>query len=503
MRKICMFLLLATVMVASAQTKKTFSVKIWEGTDNTDADRNTSTLYCYLPENPCGKAVVVCPGGGYGGLCMDYEGTDFAEWFNEFGVAGFVLQYRMPGGRSEVPMADAQQAVAVVRKHAKEWGIDEKAIGIMGSSAGGHLAATLSTRYTSQSGMPNFQILLYPVITMDETYTHMGSRNNLLGTSPKASAVRNYSCEKQVKTSTPQAFIAVSAADELVPVKNSLQYTQALIDKNVPVSLHVYPGGFHGFGDKDTFEDAKAFHYELQNWLDEEVKATVPDPSGDPEEPEEPQDPTERTDGLLKSVSQLSDNCYWVYAALDMSVNALLDGSTTTHFHSDANNKTPLSSLNQYIQMDLLEEQSGIQLYFAGRDLKPIGPVSNPNITMINNPNHIMLYTTNTPEDESSWTLLADLKDGFPGVCVAGEYWSPELTLETPQRYLRMVVKGADQSEFYWNISELQVYPLSGNAVQNVKASTLEDTMYTLDGRKASSVDQHGIYVVGNKKIKK
>ena len=114
-----------------------------------------------------------------------------------------------------------------------------------------------------------------------------------------------------------------------------------------------------------------------------------------------------------------------------------------------------------------------------------------------------MLYTTNTPEDESSWTLLADLKDGFPGVCVAGEYWSPELTLETPQRYLRMVVKGADQSEFYWNISELQVYPLSGNAVQNVKASTLEDTMYTLDGRKASSVDQHGIYVVGNKKIKK
>lgn len=503
MKKFFMFLLLAATMAASAQTKKTFSVKIWEGTDNTDTDRNTSTLYCYLPENPNGKAVIVCPGGGYGGLAMDYEGTDFAAWFNELGVAGFVLQYRMPAGRYEVPMADAQRAVAVVRENAKKWGIDEKAIGIMGSSAGGHLAATLSTRYTEKEGMPNFQILLYPVITMDETFTHMGSRNNLLGTSPKASVVRNYSCEKQVKTSTPQAFIAVSAADELVPVKNSLQYTQALIDKNVPVSLHIYPGGFHGFGDKDSFEDAKIFHQELQNWLEDEVKATVPDPSDDPDEPDDPVDPSGRTDGLLKSASQLSDNCYWKFNGIDFSVNAVLDGSKLTHFHSDATNKTSLGSLNQYIQMDLLEEQSAFQLYFAGRALGEYAPGYNTNITMVNTPNHILLYTTNTPEDESSWTLLAEITEGLPGVCDGGEYWSPEFTLETPQRYLRMVVKGAEQSDVYWNISELQVYPVSGNDLQNVKAATLEDAMYTLDGRKASFANQHGIYVVGNKKIRK
>ena len=262
-----MFLLLATVMVASAQTKKTFSVKIWEGTDNTDMDRNTSTLYCYLPENPCGKAVVVCPGGGYGGLCMDYEGTDFAEWFNEFGVAGFVLQYRMPGGRCEVPMADAQQAVAVVRKHAKEWGIDEKAIGIMGSSAGGHLAATLSTRYTSQSGMPNFQILLYPVITMEASYTHMGSRHNLIGDNPSEELENEFCNQKHVTAETAPAIMILSNDDTTVDPKNSIEYYYALRKAGVSASLHIYPVGGHGYGNLDFFAYKREWTAEVERWL--------------------------------------------------------------------------------------------------------------------------------------------------------------------------------------------------------------------------------------------
>ena len=446
---LCLFVLGLTPSAMQAQTKQTMTISIWDGTDNTDSDRANAKLYGFLPKEGNGKAVIICPGGGYQGLCMDYEGTDFATWFNEHGIAAFVLQYRLPATRNAVPLDDATRAMIIVRENAAEWGIDSKAIGIMGSSAGGHLASTLATHFTADS-RPDFQILLYPVITMDESYTHMGSRQALIGTSPLASLVLKYSNERQVKTNTPQAFVVVSAADELVPVKNSLQYTQALINKNVPVSLHIYPGGFHGFGHLSRFEDYEAWHNDLLYWLDQEVKATAPLPVDSEVDYANP---------LLKETSQLSDNCYWEYPTLDMSVNVLLDGSMTTHFHSDATNTTPLSQLNQYIQMDLLEPQKKVQLYFAGRNLEPIGPVTNPVMGNINSPNHIIIMATNTPDDEDSWAKMAEFTDGFPGVVVGGEYFSPAIEMETPMRYLRMVVKGAEQSEVYWNISELQVYP--------------------------------------------
>ena len=227
---LCLFVLGLTPSAMQAQTKQTMTISIWDGTDNTDSDRANAILYGFLPNEGNGKAVIICPGGGYQGLCMDYEGTDFATWFNEHGIAAFVLRYRLPATRHAVPLADADRAMTIVRENAAKWGIDRKAIGIMGSSAGGHLASTLATHFTADS-RPDFQILLYPVITMDESYTHMGSRQALIGTSPAASLVLKYSNERQVKNNTPQAFVVVSAADELVPVKNSLQYAQALITK--------------------------------------------------------------------------------------------------------------------------------------------------------------------------------------------------------------------------------------------------------------------------------
>lgn len=274
MKKTISLIVLAFVAMVSvcAQTASTFEVKIWDGTDNTDSDRADAVLYAYLPKNPNGKAVIICPGGGYRSLSMGYEGTDFAKWFNKYGIAGFVLKYRLPGGRCEVPLADAERAMNLVRENAKKWDVDPTAIGIMGSSAGGHLASTLATHYSSDAGRPNFQVLLYPVITMNPNYTHSGSRTNLLGDTPSSATVVKYSNEKQVTASTPQAFIVVSSADTTVPVYNSLQYTQSLINKNVPVSLHVYPYGRHGFGEDATFKDYDIWHNELLNWMQSEVK---------------------------------------------------------------------------------------------------------------------------------------------------------------------------------------------------------------------------------------
>ena len=256
-----------TFLPASAQT----TIRLWTGSEDTESDAADAQLLAYLPAQCNGKAVIICPGGAYVGLALDIEGTDFASWFVKQGVAAFVLKYRMPKGRSEIPLKDAEKAVKIVRSNAAKWGINPDNIGIMGSSAGGHLASTLATHYSSDETKPNFQILLYPVITMDASYTHSGSRQNLLGSSPTVTQIYKFSNERQVKSTTPQCFIAVSAADEIVPVKNSLTYTQNLIDKGVPVALHVYPGGFHGFGFRSDFKDHNIFLTDLQDWLDKEI----------------------------------------------------------------------------------------------------------------------------------------------------------------------------------------------------------------------------------------
>lgn len=214
----------------------------------------TPTIEVYLPgvEMATGQAVVICPGGGYARLAYDKEGTDIAKVLNGKGIAGIVLKYRLPDTESskvphETPLMDAQQAMKVVREHAEEWHIDPHKVGIMGFSAGGHLAATLGTHF-DEASRPDFMILLYPVVTMKEKYTHMGSRKNLLRDDESEELVDYYSNELQVKENTPPAFIVHASDDGAVPLENSLMMTQALKEKNIPVELHVYPYGGHGFG---------------------------------------------------------------------------------------------------------------------------------------------------------------------------------------------------------------------------------------------------------------
>jgi len=226
----------------------------------------------YRAEHPSGMAVIMCPGGGYARLAMNHEGHDMAPWFNTQGVTYVVLKYRMPNGHREVPFSDVEQAIRLVRQHAAEWNINPAKVGIMGASAGGHLASTLATHYTSKETRPDFQILLYPVITMDANFTHAGSRENLITKNPSADLIAKYSNELQVNAQTPQAFIALSSDDKAVLPQNSINYYLALLKHNVPATMHIYPTGGHGWGFRDNFTYKRQWTDELEKWLRNGVK---------------------------------------------------------------------------------------------------------------------------------------------------------------------------------------------------------------------------------------
>jgi acetyl esterase/lipase len=237
-----------------------------EARANRPTNITSPTLTVYVAKNSNGKAIVACPGGGYVHLAMDHEGHDMAAWFNAQGITYAVLKYRMPNEHHEVPLSDALQAIRLVREHAEEWNIEK--VGIMGSSAGGHLASTAATHYTDDS-RPDFQILFYPVISMDLSICHKGSRERLIGKTPTDELVQLYSNELQVSAQTPPAFIMHSSDDRVVPVENSLRYYQALVKNKVPASLHCYPTGGHGWGYNDNFKYKRQWTGELEKWLRE------------------------------------------------------------------------------------------------------------------------------------------------------------------------------------------------------------------------------------------
>ncbi len=219
----------------------------------------------YLPAKKIatGQAVLIFPGGGYGILAYDWEGSDFAKLLNAKGIAGIVVKYRLPNSKSvtekhKVPLQDAQRAIRTVRYNAAEWNIDPNNIGIIGFSAGGHLASTLGTHYNEVvyakqdaidqlSARPDFMTLAYPVITMGELNTHGGSRKNLLGENPTQEMLDHFSNELQVTADTPPTFLLHASDDTAVPVENSLLFYTALLKHKVPAAMHIYPTGGHGF----------------------------------------------------------------------------------------------------------------------------------------------------------------------------------------------------------------------------------------------------------------
>lgn len=283
MKKIILSALLLMTTVTFAQ--KPVELPLWpDGAPNSNglqgsekelepnrlSNITSPTITVYRPGYPNGIAIIMCPGGGYARLAMNHEGHDMASWFNAQGITYVVLKYRMPNGHPDVPLSDAAQAIRTVRRHAEEWNINPGCVGIMGASAGGHLASTLGTHYDSET-RPDFQILLYPVITMDKSYTHIGSHDNLLGKAAPAELEKKFSGELQVTKNTPKAFIALSSDDASVPPANGTNYYLALVKNKVPASLHTYPIGGHGWGFRDRFTYKRQWTGELEKWLREEV----------------------------------------------------------------------------------------------------------------------------------------------------------------------------------------------------------------------------------------
>lgn len=244
--------------------------------------RNVSEaeMFVYLPEKAIntGVAVLICPGGGYQMLAMDHEGFEMAEWLNVRGVAGIVLKYRMPNGHHAIPSSDARRAMRIIRMNAEKWGIHPSKIGIAGSSAGGHLAATVGTRFDAgnasakelleqMSSRPDFMLLLYPVITMKEEFTHMGSRNNLTGTEGNPDLIALYSNEEHVSKDTPPTFLVLADDDKAVVPQNSIAFYTALKDNGVPAEMHIFQKGGHGFGMRKSGIAADQWPGMFEAWL--------------------------------------------------------------------------------------------------------------------------------------------------------------------------------------------------------------------------------------------
>ena len=232
------------------------------------------------PGNAC-PAFVICPGGGYGMRCEEYEGYGIAAWLNWNGIAGFVLDYRLPGGNKVVPLSDAQRAIRYVRAHAADFGVDPEKIGIIGFSAGGHLASSATVHFDSgdsnaadivarTSCRPDFSILVYPVVTMDEGFTHAGSRDALLGPNPTPDEILYYSGEKQITAATPPTFLAHALDDKVVPIRNSQDFAAGMKELGRLVKLLELPNGGHGLNGYSG-PSWDAWQVESIKWLNTEV----------------------------------------------------------------------------------------------------------------------------------------------------------------------------------------------------------------------------------------
>ncbi len=234
----------------------------------------------HLPDSirATGTAMIICPGGGYGGRVVEGEGHGIARWLNAHGIAGVVLEYRLPAGNYHRPLLDVQRALRTVRARAAEWNLDPQRIGIVGFSAGGHLASTAGTHFDAgnpqssdtverQSSRPDFMVLVYPVISMGEK-THGGSRKNLLGPTPSAALMDLFSNEKQVTSKTPPAFLTHARTDAVVPVAHSQMFYEALKAKGVPTELQEFPKGNHGYNGYKG-EEWDAWQKRSLEWLRE------------------------------------------------------------------------------------------------------------------------------------------------------------------------------------------------------------------------------------------
>lgn len=274
----------AVLLIACRQELEPMqTVDLWDGNPPTDsnlpkAERpgkywtdyvSTPQLHIYkAKEKGDGKAVVICPGGGYFGLNMAYEGNEWGRWFQQKGITAIVLKYRAPNQHASVPFEDVEQTFRYIHENADQLNLDPNKTGIIGFSAGGHLAAYASTHSVQdEKTRPAFCVLYYALVTMEDDFTEKGSRENLLGAEASREDIEKYSLEKHVSKKTPPTLIFANVDDPLVPVENSIMYADSLKSKGVLVDLNVYPTGGHGWGSSSDFEHTKDMTTKLETWI--------------------------------------------------------------------------------------------------------------------------------------------------------------------------------------------------------------------------------------------
>lgn len=272
---------LLSLFAVMASGQQQFNLKLWpngvpeeNGLTESEGGGNyfnvtDPELHVYLPEKDkaTGQAVVICPGGSYMGLAFQHEGVQVAQWFNQQGIAAIILKYRMPNGHYEIPRKDVQKAIETVKENASKWGYDRARVGVIGFSAGGHLASTAATHFTSERNRPAFAILVYPVISMHEEYTHQQSRESLIGKAYNPALIAEFSNEERVTKDTPPTFIAFSDDDSGVDPRNGTLFYNALQAHGVPGEIHIYPTGEHGWGWLETFKYKDELRTSLARWL--------------------------------------------------------------------------------------------------------------------------------------------------------------------------------------------------------------------------------------------
>jgi len=295
--KIHLIIVLMTGIIVHAQDKK---IPLWEGQipgeiivnreenevykDNelqSTSDVTDPTISIFTPTDvkANGTSVIIFPGGGYSHLSMNKEGKKVAKWLNSFGITAYLLKYRMPSDltmrdKTIGPLQDAQEAVRMVRRNAKKWNLESNKIGVIGFSAGGHLAATLSTNFSeityesvdNTSPRPDFTILIYPVISMKNEIANKGSKEKLLGLNPSEELIKKFSSDLNVNSTTPNTFIAHATDDQSVPVENSINYYLALKNNKIQCELHLYEKGGHGFG-LGVLDTSKNWTQDCENWM--------------------------------------------------------------------------------------------------------------------------------------------------------------------------------------------------------------------------------------------
>jgi len=275
---------MAAVVFATVPGRAAEGIRLWEGPAplaQGETEKDIPTLTIYRPEagKANGCAMVVCPGGGYGGLAVDHEGKQIGEWLSSLGVTAFELHYRLAPYKHPVPMIDVQRAIRTVRAKAGEYGVDPKRVGIIGFSAGGHLASTAATHFDEmveveimddvdkQSARPDFAVLCYPVISMEVGTTHGGSRKNLLGENPDPKLVEHMSNDRAVTKETPPIFLFHTAEDAAVLPENSILFFAACRKAGVPCEMHVFEKGRHGVGLAQDDPELKEWPGLCERWL--------------------------------------------------------------------------------------------------------------------------------------------------------------------------------------------------------------------------------------------